>query len=399
LKEESSPTSLAELAVLFTKLGFTAFGGPAAHVAMLHDEIVVRRGWMTEQHFLDLVGATNLIPGPNSTEMMMHTGKEQGGWKGLFIAGTCFILPAATMVTILAWAYVTYGRTPQGASLLYAVKPVVVVIVLSALIKLGRKAVKNWLLAAIGIAVFALYLLGINELVLLFGTAVFMLLLTFARQQFNATLIAPPLIGLPAPLQALAENMPVNLWQLFLVFFKTGAVLYGSGYVLLAFLRNDLVQRLGWMTDQQLIDAVAIGQLTPGPVLTTATFVGYFLAGIPGAVVATLGIFLPSFLFVALLNPLVPRMRDSEWTAALLDGVNVAALGLMAGVTLILGRAALVDIPTVILALVTAVLLFRFKVSTIWLVLGAAIIGLILSFVEVSQLVSLSVGQLVRLIY
>jgi chromate transporter len=384
LKEESSPTSLRELAVLFTKLGFTAFGGPAAHVAMLHDEVVTRRGWMTEQHFLDLVGATNLIPGPNSTEMMMHTGKEQGGWKGLIIAGVCFILPAATMVTILAWAYVTYGRTPQGESLLYTVKPVVVVIVLSALIKLGRKAVKNWLLAAIGIVVFALYLWGINELVLLFGTAVFMLLLTFVKRQYAAPLFAPPLFNLPAPLQILAENTSVNLWQLFLVFFKTGAVLYGSGYVLLAFLRNDLVQRLGWMTDQQLIDAVAIGQLTPGPVLTTATFIGYFLAGIPGAVLATLGIFLPSFIFVALLNPLVPRMRDSEWTAALLDGVNVAALGLMAGVTLILGRAALVDIPTVILALLTSILLFRFQVSTIWLVLGAAIIGLILSFVEIS---------------
>jgi len=262
------------------------------------------------------------------------------------------------------------------------VKPVVVVIVLSALIKLGRKAVKNWLLAAIGIAVFALYLWGINELILLFGTAVFMLLLTFVKHHYNAAFIVPPLFNLPAPLQSLVESSPVNLWQLFIVFIKTGAVLYGSGYVLLAFLRNDLVQRLGWMTDQQLIDAVAIGQLTPGPVLTTATFVGYFLAGIPGAVVATLGIFLPSFIFVAILNPLVPRMRDSEWTAALLDGVNVAALGLMAGVTLILGQAALVDTPTVILALVTAVLLFRFKVSTIWLVLGAAIIGLILSFVE-----------------
>jgi chromate transporter len=382
LEKETPTTSLGELAILFTKLGFTAFGGPAAHVAMLHDEVVTRRGWMTEQHFLDLVGATNLIPGPNSTEMMLHTGKEQGGWKGMIVAGACFILPAATMVTILAWAYVTFGATPQGESLLYAVKPVVVVIILSALIKLGRKAVKNWFLAVIGITVFALYLLGINELVLLFGTAAFMLLLTFVRRQYKAALVVPPIVHLPQPLQLLAESSPVNLWQLFLVFLKTGAVLYGSGYVLLAFLRNDLVLRLGWLTDQQLIDAVAIGQVTPGPVLTTATFVGYLLAGVPGAMVATLGIFLPSFIFVAILNPLVPRMRDSEWTAALLDGVNVAALGLMAGVTLFLGRAALVDIPTVILALVTAVLLFRFKVSTIWLVLGAAGIGLLFSLFE-----------------
>lgn len=386
MQTESSATSLRELAALFTKLGFTAFGGPAAHVAMLHDEVVTRRGWMTEQHFLDLVGATNLIPGPNSTEMVMHVGKEQGGWKGLAVAGACFILPAAIMVTFLAWAYVTYGATPQGESLLYVVKPVVVVIVLQALIKLGRKAVKNWLLALIGLAVFVFYMLGINELVLLFGTAVLMLLITVVRRRFASALMMPPLFDLPAPLQVVAGSAPVDLTQLFLIFLKVGAVLYGSGYVLLAFLRNDLVLRLGWLTDQQLLDAVAIGQVTPGPVLTTATFIGFVLAGVPGAFVATLGIFLPSFIFVAILNPLVPRLRDSEWTSALLDGVNVAALGLMAGVTVILGRAALIDIPTVILALVTAVLLFRFKISTIWLVLGAAVIGLLLSFVTLPAL-------------
>jgi chromate transporter len=380
-------TSLRELAVLFTKLGFTAFGGPAAHIAMLHDEVVTRRGWMTEQHFLDLVGATNLIPGPNSTEMVMHTGKEQGGWKGLIVAGACFILPAAVLVTILAWAYVTYGATPQGASLLYAVKPVVAVIVLQALYKLGRKAAKNWFLALLGAAVLALYLLGVNELVLLFGTAALMLALTFIRKEFLSAMMIPPLVELPAPLRFAAQNAPVDLTQLFLLFVKVGAVLYGSGYVLLAFLRNDLVLRLGWMTDEQLIDAIAIGQVTPGPILTTATFVGYVLAGVPGAVVATLGIFLPSFLFVTILNPLVPKLRDSDWTAAMLDGVNVAALGLMAGVTLILGRAAVIDAPTVILALIAAVLLFRFKVSTIWLVLGAAVIGIVLSFVELPSLI------------
>jgi len=377
-----------ELASLFTRLGFTAFGGPAAHVAMLHDEVVTRRGWMTEQHFLDLIGATNLIPGPNSTEMVMHVGKERGGWKGLIIAGACFILPAATMVTILAWAYVTYGRTPQGESLLYAVKPVVVVIVLQALLKLGRKAVKDWLLGTIGVAVFVLYLLGVNELALLFGTAVLMLINTFGRRHFSAVgLIMPSLSGewrvedwWPHLSPVLRPSSSVNLGQLFLLFLKVGAVLYGSGYVLLAFLRNDLVLRLGWLTDQQLIDAIAIGQVTPGPILTTATFIGYVLAGVPGAIVATLGIFLPSFLFVTILNPLVPRMRQSPWTAALLDGVNVAALGLMAGVTLIIGRAAVIDLPTIVLALIAAVLLFRFKVSTIWLVLGAALLGLTLSY-------------------
>ena len=371
---------MRELAALFTKLGFTAFGGPAAHVAMLHDEVVTRRGWMTEQHFLDLVGATNLIPGPNSTEMVMHVGNERGGWKGLAVAGACFILPAAVMVTLLAWAYVTYGATPQGAGLLYAIKPVVTVIILQALIKLGRKAVKSWLLAAIGVAVFALYLLGVNELALLFGTALLMLALTVLRRHFISAIATPLLLELPAPLRAASESAGVDLGRLFFVFLKVGAVLYGSGYVLLAFLRNDLVVRLGWLTDQQLLDAVAIGQVTPGPVLTTATFIGYVLAGVPGAFVATLAIFLPSFIFVAILNPLVPRMRDSQWTAALLDGVNVAALGLMGGVLLILGRAALVDIPTVILALITAVLVFRFKVSTILLVLGAAMIGFVLSF-------------------
>jgi chromate transporter len=383
----SSGRSLRELASLFTRLGFTAFGGPAAHIAMLHDEVVTRRGWMSEQHFLDLIGATNLIPGPNSTEMVMHVGKERGGWKGLIIAGSCFILPAAIMVTILAWAYVTYGATAQGESLLYAIKPVVAVIVLQALIKLGRKAVKNWFLAVIGLAVFALYLLGVNELALLFGTAAFMLIFTFLRRQLLAVLVTPSLITMPQPLQAVTTGGTVDLGQLFLLFLKVGAVLYGSGYVLLAFLRNDLVLRLGWLTDQQLLDAVAIGQVTPGPILTTATFIGYVLAGIPGAIVATLGIFIPSFIFVTILNPLVPRMRQSEWASALLDGVNVAALGLMAGVTLFLGRAAVIDLPTLILALVTAVLLLRYKVSTIWLVLGAAVIGLALSFIQLPALV------------
>lgn len=376
---EPARGSLSELASLFIRLGFTAFGGPAAHVAMLHDEVVTRRRWMTEQHFLDLVGATNLIPGPNSTEMVMHVGKERAGWKGLAVAGACFILPAAVMVTILAWAYVTYGATPQGKSLLYAVKPVVIVIVLQALIKLGRKAVKSWLLALIGLAVLVLYLLGVHELVLLFGTAVFMLIITLIRRQISAAMVVPPFLSMPEWLQAANESVPVDLAQLFLLFLKVGAVLYGSGYVLLAFLRNDLVVRLGWMSDQQLIDAIAIGQVTPGPILTTATFVGYVLAGVPGAMVATLGIFLPSFVFVTILNPLVPRMRASEWTATLLDGVNVASLGLMAGVTLLIGRAAVVDIPTIIIAVAAAVLLFRFKVSTIWLVLGAAVIGVILS--------------------
>ena len=371
--------SLLELAGLCLRLGFTAFGGPAAHIAMLHDEVVTRRGWLSEQHFLDLIGATNLIPGPNSTEMVMHVGFERARWPGLFLAGACFILPAAFMVTILAWAYVTFGASPQGEGLLLAIKPVMVVIIISALLKLGRVALKGPLLWALGIITFALYLWGVNELVLLFGTAGFMLLLEAARRRLLPAALPLSLpFHLPAFLQQ--ENVPVTLWSIFLIFFKTGAVLFGSGYVLLAFLRSDLVFRLGWLTDQQLLDAITIGQVTPGPVLTTATFIGYLLAGLPGAAVATLGIFLPAFFFVALLNPFVPRLRQSPWTSALLDGLNIASLGLMAGVTVILGRAAFVNVPTVAIALLSAVLLFQFKVNTTWLVLGAALLGLLYTF-------------------
>lgn len=373
----STQNALWEVAALCLRLGFTAFGGPAAHISMLYDEVVTHRGWMTEQHFLDLIGATNLIPGPNSTEMVMHVGFERARWPGLIVAGACFILPAAFIVTVLAWAYVQYGSTPSGEGLLYAVKPVILVVVFSALLKLARVAVKGPLLAVLGVAVFALYLLGINELVLLFGTAVLMLLLEAGRRQFTAALLP---LSLPLTLNALqTAEVPITLWRIFAIFLKTGAVLYGSGYVLLAFLRNDLVIRLGWITDQQLLDAIAIGQVTPGPVFTTATFIGYLLEGIPGAAVATLGIFLPAFIFVGLLNPVVPRLRKSPWLAALLDGVNVASLGLMAGVTLILGRTAVVDALTVFIALVTGVLLFRFRINTTWLVLGAAGIGLLLS--------------------
>ena len=368
--------NVSEVLRLAARLGFTAFGGPAAHIAMLYDEVVVRRGWIDEQHFLDMVGATNLVPGPNSTEMVIHVGYHRAGWKGLIAAGVAFILPAALMVGILAWAYVTYGSTPQGEALLYGIKPVIIAIVLQALLRLGKTAVKGPLLAVAGLAAFALYLLGVNELALLFGIGLLVALVQLARRDGDFSVKALlPFTGLGGLPLIVAQAVPVSLGQLFLVFLKVGALLYGSGYVLLAFLRNDLVLRLGWLTDQQLLDAVAIGQFTPGPVFTTATFVGYVLAGVPGAVLATVGIFLPAFCFVAVLRRIVPLLRCSPWTAALLDGVNVGALGLMAGVTWQLGVAAVTDWLTALLAVTATVLLFRYKINSAWLVLAGGVIG------------------------
>jgi chromate transporter len=379
---ESHPDGLVEVAQVALKLGVTAFGGPAAHIAMLREETVVRRQWLSDAYFLDLVGATNLIPGPNSTEMVIHVGYLRAGWRGLLLAGTLFILPAATIVLTLGWAYVQYGATPAGEALLYGIKPVVIAVVAQALWGLGSTALKGPLLVAIGAAAAALLLYGFNELAILFGSALVVLLVRTVQhlspRQLGAAMAAPfaglPLTILPTLLQT--APVPVSLTTLFLTFLKIGAVLYGSGYVLLAFLRNDFVERLGWLTDQQLLDAVAIGQMTPGPVFTTATFIGYLVAGVPGAVLATVGIFLPAFIFVALLHPLVPRLRRYPWTAAMLDGVNVAAMGLMAAVTWLLGRDAIVDPLTATIAIAAAVLLIRFRVNSSWLVLAGAIAGL-----------------------
>jgi len=379
----SQPDSLAEVARVALKLGLTAFGGPAAHIAMLREETVVRRKWLTDAYFLDLVGATNLIPGPNSTEMVIHVGYLRAGWRGLLLAGTLFILPAATIVLALAWAYAQFGSTPAGEALLYGIKPVVIAVVAQALWGLGRTALRGPLLFGVGASAAALYLLGFNELIILFGGALLVLIVRTVRRlspgQLRAAIAAPfaalPLTMLPASLLQTAL-VPVSLGTLFLTFLKIGAVLYGSGYVLLAFLRNDFVERLGWLSDQQLLDAVAVGQMTPGPVFTTATFVGFLVAGVPGAILATVGIFLPAFVFVALLHPLVPRLRGNPWTAAMLDGVNVAALGLMAAVTWVLGRDAIVDPLTAAIAIAAALLLIRFRVNSTWLVLAGAIVGL-----------------------
>jgi chromate transporter len=372
--DRSPRQRLLEVVRLFLRLGLTAYGGPAAHIAMMHDEVVKRRKWLTEQEFLDLLGATNLIPGPNSTEMAIHISFLRAGWPGLMLGGAGFILPPMLAVLVLAWVYVRYGTTPTAEWLLYGVKPVVIAIILQALWNLGRKALKGPLLGLIGVIVLSLFALEVNELVLMIGAGLVVMAArnvpSFSRN--DAAAASPFLLGLGLPALASA---PVSLPLLFLIFLKVGAVLYGSGYVLLAFLRADLVTRLGWLTDQQLLDAITIGQLTPGPVFTTATFIGYVLGDLPGALLATLGIFLPSFIFVAVSNPIIPRLRSSAWAGGFLDGVNAAALGLMAAVTWQLGRASLVDIPTIGLALMAAVLLFRFKVNSVWLILGGAVIG------------------------
>lgn len=371
---------LGEVARLFLKLGFIAFGGPAAHIAMMRDEVVKRRQWITDQQFLDLLGASNLIPGPTSTELAIYLGYTRAGWRGLLLAGSLFILPATLIVLAFAWAYVHYGATSQGTALLYGIKPVIIAIVVQALWGLARTAVKGTLLGVVGVAVLGLYLLGLNPILLLFGGGLVVMLLRNLRRWKSGG--AAALVPLAAPLSLTGASMaasaaPFSLLTLFLTFLKIGAVVYGSGYVLLAFLRDDLVSSLGWLTDHQLIDAVAVGQFTPGPVFTTATFIGYLVGGLPGALVATLGIFLPSFFFVAAVYPLVPRLRASRWTGTFLDGVNVAALGLMAAVTWQLGQAALVDGLTVSMALVAGILAIRFRVNSAWLVLGGAAVGVI----------------------
>jgi chromate transporter len=375
--------ALRELAVLFLRLGTTAMGGPAAHIAMMEDEVVRRRRWMTHERFLDMLGVCNLIPGPNSTEMAIHIGQLRAGFAGLVVAGACFILPAAAIVLAIAWMYVRFGTMPQAVGLLYGIKPVIIAVVLQALWGLGRTAIKSRLLAVIAIVSLAASILDVNEMVVLLGGGVVMLAIRAfeERAAARATLAAIPVAARAktAALAAAAVAVPFSLTTLFLFFLKVGAVLFGSGYVLLAFLRTDLVDRLRWLTEAQLLDAVAVGQVTPGPVFTTATFIGYILGGFRGAVVATLGIFLPSFFFVSISGPLIPHLRRSPLAGAFLDGVNVGAWALMAAVTIFLARAAVVDFITLILALSSAFILIRYRVNSAWLVLGGGLIGLALT--------------------
>ena len=393
---QSSRGSLGELARLFLKLGFIAFGGPAAHIAMLEDEVVTRRGWLGRQHFLDLVGATNLIPGPNSTEMTMHVGYERAGRKGVFTAGACFILPAVLITGVFAWLYVTYGSLPEVEPFLYGIKPAVIAVILGAVWKLGRTAVKGWRFAVLGLGVAGAVLAGLNEVwALLAGgvigalwlraggydssrTAGALLPIVFLRPSAAAAGAGTVGAGTVGALGAAGAAVTVSLWKLFFFFLKVGSILYGSGYVLVAFLEGGLVRDYGWLTQPQLLDAIAIGQFTPGPVLSTSTFVGYVVEGVPGAAVATLGIFLPSFLFVLILNPLIPRLRESVWLSAFLDAVNVAAVALMVAVTIELGMGTLVSWPAWVIAGLATLLALAYRLNAAWLVAGGAVLGWLL---------------------
>ena len=375
-----SGSQALQIAGLFLRLGATAFGGPAAHISIFHQEVVERRKWLTDQEFLDLLGATNLIPGPNSTEMAIHIGYLRAGWIGLILAGACFILPAMLIVIGLSWLYVQYNNLPQARWLMYGVQPVVIAIILQALFGMGKKAlkgdsIKGASLALIGILSLILYFLKINPILILFIGGILAL---FARQVVHIRShirgAIPYIIGYH--LLPLLSSQPYTPWILFVTFLKIGAVLYGSGYVLFAFLYAEFVEKLGWLTQQQLIDAIAIGQITPGPVFTSATFIGYILGGLSGSVIATIAIFLPSFVFVAISNPLIPKIRNSPWAGSFLDGVNVASLGLMAGVTWLLGRGSFPDWITVAIGVISLVLLLRYKINTTWLILCGLLIGL-----------------------
>jgi chromate transporter len=373
--ERRAPGGYTALAITFLRLGLTAFGGPAAHIALMEQEFVRRRRWLTAAEFLDLVGAASIIPGPSSTEVAIYIGYRRAGLVGLALAGTCFILPAALLVSAIGWAYVRFGRLPSAAGLLRGVEPVVVAVIAQALWAFGRTALKSPLLVVLGIAAFVLDLLGVSPLLLLALSGAFAAWARAGARGAVAGLVAPA-----APLAAGAVPVAgVTLAKLFLVFLKAGAVVFGSGYVLLAFLRGDLVGRLGWLTEHQLVDAVAVGQVTPGPVFTTATFVGYVLRGPAGALVATVGIFLPSFVLVAVTAPLIPRLRRSAVASGFLDGVNVASLGLMAAVSVQLARAAVVDAWTAGIAVASLALLVRFRVNSTWLIAGGALLGIALS--------------------
>ena len=367
---------LKELALVFTKLGIIGFGGPAVHIAMMEEEVVRKRKWMSHQHFLDLVGATNLIPGPNSTEMTMHCGHERAGWKGLVVAGCCFILPAVLITALFAWFYQKYGQLPQVQPFIYGIKPAIIAVIVVTMINLGKKALKNTGLAIIGVLSAIAVLLGLNEIFVLFGAGFVGIILYFIKTGRNSTFGIFPFTLLQAYLQA-----DISSLKLFLIFLKVGAILYGSGYVLFAFLDAELVAR-GLITKQQLIDAIAVGQFTPGPVFSSATFIGWQIGGLPGAIAATIGIFLPSFLFVALLNPLIPKLRNSKIFSAFLDTVNVAAIAIILAVVVEMSRETLLDWRTIVIAIASTLVTFYFKkLNTAFIVIGGALLGYLLYLV------------------
>ncbi|NND31042.1 MAG: chromate efflux transporter [Saprospiraceae bacterium] len=367
---------LLELAGLFFKLGSIAFGGPAAHIAMMEDEVVKKRKWMTQEHFLDLVGATNLIPGPNSTEMTMHCGHERAGWTGLVVAGVCFIFPAVVITSIFAWLYQQYGAIPKVEPFIYGIKPAVIAIILHASFRLGKKAIKNMELALLGSLTVIVSLAGLNEIMALFGCGIVGLIIYQLKKNKRAINCLAPVF-----LIQLTTSLKIGTLKIFLTFLKVGAILYGSGYVLFAFLDSELVAR-GWLTREVLIDSVAVGQMTPGPVLSTATFIGWQMNGVSGALAATIGIFLPSFFFVLILNPYIPKMRKSKMIGSFLDAVNVAAVALILAVCIKMGIEIFLDWRTIVIAILSVFMVFVFgKLNSAFIVLGGAVLGYLLTLI------------------
>jgi len=376
MKEENK---LLEVGKVFLKLGCFAFGGPAAHIAMMEEEVVNKRKWMKREHYLDLIGATNLIPGPNSTEMTMHCGHERAGSKGLFVAGIAFIFPAIIITGLLGFLYVEYGQLPEIAPFVFGIKPAVLAIIASAVIKLGKKALKSWELGILGAAVLGLSIFGVNEVLALLGAGIVGAIIFYFKSKItNKTKSIIPFFLLQVPTNVILK---LTSLKVFLTFLKVGAILYGSGYVLFAYLDAELVET-GLMTRQALLDAIAVGQFTPGPVLSTATFIGYQLTGFWGALAASAGIFLPSFLFVLLLNPLIPKMRKSLFLSAFLDSVNVAAVAIMAGVLYVMSLETITDWKAIIITLISIIITFWFKkISVMWTIAGGAIIGYLLHLI------------------
>lgn len=368
---------LKELTQVFLKLGFTAFGGPAAHIAMMQQEVVTKRRWMSEQHFLDLIGATNLIPGPNSTEMAIHVGQDRADWKGLLIAGLCFILPAVSITLFFAWLYQQYGQLPEVQPFIYGIKPAIIAVILAAIYPLAKKSLKNLQLWAIGFSVLLLSLCGINEVFLLFGAGILAMAIHFINQQRTAGLFIPiTLLQISDSEVVSAKNL-----NLFLIFLKIGAILYGSGYVLFAFLDAELVAT-GLLSRQQLIDAIAVGQFTPGPVFSSVTFIGYQINGLSGALISTLAIFMPSFIFVALLHPLMKKIRSSKLLSVFLDAVNVASVAIIITVCYEMAKDSITDWRTIVIGIISSLIVFKFrKINSAFVVIGGGILGYLLYIV------------------
>ncbi len=376
--------ALGEVARLFFKLGLIAFGGPAAHTAMMREEVVRRRKWTTDDEFMDLVGATAVIPGPNSTELAIHLSNRRAGWRGLLIGGSLFIIPAAVSVLAIAWGYERWGTTPELGWVLYGVKPVAIGIIAFALLGLLKSAIRGPATGVVGVGVAVLFFVGVNELVLLAAGGLLIVIVRrriFGGGRFTTGVVAPPfavpfITSFQVAATAVSETISnYSALTLFLTFLKIGAILYGSGYVLFAYLNADFVERLGWLSNQELLDAVAIGQITPGPVFTTATFIGYLTGSWYGALLATVAIFLPSFLFVALLGKILPLVQRTPWARAALDGVNAASFGLMAAVSIRLLDSAVIDVFTGLMAAVSFLIVWRTGLNLAWLVLGGAVLG------------------------